>query len=83
MCEGRRQRKRVLTCIVSVIQYRRISVGAVTMLGQAAIYSEPLAPTGKSFADFVAGNELNDAAWKPFEQPLVDRATKAVRIEHR
>lgn len=45
------------------------------------IYSEDLAPTGKTVAELVTDGKVNEAAWKPLEQPLIDRATKAVRVE--
>ena len=46
------------------------------------IYSEDLAPTGKKLADLrAADGKLVEAAWKPLEQPLIERATKAVRSE--
>ncbi|HEX6218966.1 MAG TPA: hypothetical protein VFZ35_06795 [Sphingomicrobium sp.] len=45
------------------------------------IYSENLAPTGKTLAELVADGKLVDAAWKPLEQPLIDRATTSVRVE--
>ena len=45
------------------------------------IYSEDLAPTGKSLADLTKDGKLDEAAWKPLEQPLIERATKAVSVE--
>ena len=45
------------------------------------IYSEDLAPTGKTLADLAADGKLNQAAWMPLEQQLIERATQAVRIE--
>jgi hypothetical protein len=45
------------------------------------IYSEDLAPTGRTVAELVTDGQLIDAAWKPLEQPLLDRATKSVRVE--
>ena len=40
------------------------------------IYAEDLAPTGKTVSELV-----DDAAWKPLEQPLIHRAAKALRVE--
>lgn len=45
------------------------------------IYSEDLAPTGKSMAELVVDGKLNESAWKPLEKPLIDRATTSVRVE--
>ena len=45
------------------------------------IYAEDLAAAGKSLADFAKDGKLDPAAWQPFEQPLVDRATAAVKVE--
>ena len=44
------------------------------------IYSEDLAPTGKSLADLARDGKLDETAWKPLEQPLIERATKAVSV---
>ena len=44
------------------------------------IYAEDLAPTGLSYGQLVANDETTPA-WDPLEQPLIDRAAKAVRIE--
>ena len=48
------------------------------------IYSEDLALSGKHYSDLAAENgETRDAAWKPLEQPLINRAAKAVRVERK
>ena len=44
------------------------------------IYAEDLAPTGKTYADLVANDELTPA-WAPIEKPLTDRAIAAFTIE--
>jgi hypothetical protein len=44
------------------------------------IYSEDLALTGKTLAELTDGGKPN-AAWKPLEQPLIQRATTAVTVE--
>ncbi len=44
------------------------------------IYSEDLAPTGKTVAELSADGKVNDA-FKPLEKPLIDRATASVRVE--
>ena len=44
------------------------------------IYSEDLAPTGKTYAELVADDQVTEA-FKPLEKPLVDRATAAFKIE--
>ena len=45
------------------------------------IYSEDLAPTGKTLAELVADGKLDEAAFKPLEKPLIERATTSVRVE--
>lgn len=45
------------------------------------IYSEDLAATGKTLAELTADGKLNEAAFKPLEKPLLDRATTSVRVE--
>ena len=44
------------------------------------IYSEDLAPTGKTVAELAVDGEVTEA-FKPIERPLIDRATSAVSIE--
>ena len=44
------------------------------------IYSEDLAPTGKTVAELVADGKITDA-FKPLEKPLVDRAIASFKIE--
>jgi hypothetical protein len=44
------------------------------------IYSEDLAPTGKTVAELTVDDKVTDA-FKPFEKPLIDRATSAVSVE--
>lgn len=46
------------------------------------IYSENLALTGKTLADLTTGGKP-DADWTPLEQPLIERATKALRVSRR
>jgi hypothetical protein len=43
------------------------------------IYSEDLQPTGKTLAELTTDGKPN-AAWKPMEQPLIERATSAVAV---
>ena len=43
------------------------------------IYAEDLAPTGLRYDQLVA-NDATTPAWEPLEQPLIDRAAKAVKI---
>lgn len=44
------------------------------------IYAEDLAPTGKTYAELVANDELTPA-YGPLEKPLIDRAIAAFTIE--
>jgi hypothetical protein len=44
------------------------------------IYSEDLAPTGKTVAELAVDGKVNDA-FKPLEKPLIDRATTSVSVE--
>ena len=44
------------------------------------IYSEDLAPTGKTVAELSADGKVNDA-FKPIEKPLIDLATTSVSVE--
>ena len=44
------------------------------------IYSEDLAPTGKTVAELSTDGKTNEA-FKPIEKPLIDRATTSVSIE--
>jgi len=46
------------------------------------IYSEDLGPTGQKVADLTADGKPT-ARWTPMEQPLVERATTAFRVERR
>jgi len=46
------------------------------------IYSEDLAPSGVRVADLVTDGRPNER-WAPLEQPLIDRATSAFRVERR
>ena len=46
------------------------------------IYSEDLAPTGKALAELATDGKPN-ASWAPIEQALIERATKAVRVERK
>ena len=45
------------------------------------IYSEDLAPTGKTVAELTVDGKIVAEAWKPLEQPLIERATTAVSVE--
>jgi hypothetical protein len=44
------------------------------------IYSEDLAPTGKTVAELAVDGKVNDA-FKPLEKPLIDRATTSVSVK--
>ena len=44
------------------------------------IYSEDLAPTGKTVAELAVDGKVTEA-FKPLEKPLIDRATTAVSVE--
>jgi hypothetical protein len=44
------------------------------------IYSEDLAPTGKTVAELAVDGKVTEA-FKPIEKPLIDRATSAVSVE--
>ncbi len=44
------------------------------------IYSEDLAPTGKTLAELTTDGKPN-AAWSPLEQALIDRAMASVSVE--
>lgn len=44
------------------------------------IYSEDLAPTGKTVAELSTDGKVNDL-FKPLEKPLIDRATNSVSVE--
>jgi hypothetical protein len=44
------------------------------------IYSENLAATGKTLADLTTEGRP-DERWRPLEQPLIERATRAFRVE--
>ena len=46
------------------------------------IYSEDLAPTGKTLAELTTDGKPN-ANWAPLEQALIERATKAVSVERK
>jgi hypothetical protein len=46
------------------------------------IYSEDLAPTGKTLAELTTDGKPN-AAWAPIEKALIRRATKAVSVERK
>ena len=46
------------------------------------IYSEDLAPTGKSYSELVRDGATT-AAWDPLEAPLIARAAAAFRVERR
>ena len=46
------------------------------------IYSENLAPTGRTLADLTTEGRP-DERWRPLEQPLIERATAAFRVERR
>jgi len=46
------------------------------------IYSEDLAPTGKSYSQLVRDGATT-AAWEPLEAPLVARAAAAFKVERR
>ena len=46
------------------------------------IYSENLAPTGKTYSELVVNDELTPA-FKPLEKPLIDRAIAAFSIERK
>ena len=46
------------------------------------IYSEGLAPTGKSYAELVRDGATTPE-WEPLEAPLIVRAAKAFRVERR
>lgn len=46
------------------------------------IYSEDLAPTGKTYSELVRDDETT-AAWKPLEAPLIARASAAFKVERR
>lgn len=46
------------------------------------IYSEDLAPTGKTAADLTKDG-VPDERWTPLEEPLIDRASKAVTVQRR
>jgi hypothetical protein len=43
------------------------------------IYSENLALTGKTLVELTTGGKP-DADWTPLEQPLIERASKALRV---
>jgi len=47
------------------------------------IYSEDLAPTGRTYAELVQDGRVVTAAWQPLEQPLIQRATAAFTVERR
>ena len=44
------------------------------------IYSEDLAPSGRTLAELTADSKPG-AAWQPLEQPLIDRATTALSVQ--
>ncbi|MCL6698880.1 hypothetical protein LZ496_08820 [Sphingomonas sp. NSE70-1] len=44
------------------------------------IYSEDLAPSGKTVAELAVDGKVNEA-FKPLERPLIDRATTSVSVE--
>ena len=44
------------------------------------IYSEDLAPTGKTLAELTTDGKPN-ASWAPLEKGLIERATKAFSVE--
>ena len=46
------------------------------------IYSEDLAPSGARVADLVADGRPNER-WAPMEAALIERATRAFRVERR
>lgn len=46
------------------------------------IYSEDLAPTGRRYDALFRDAQLT-AAWRPLEQPLLQRATTAFTVERR
>jgi len=46
------------------------------------IYSEDLAPTGKTLAQLRNGDKLG-AEWTPIGEALVERATKAFSVERK
>jgi hypothetical protein len=46
------------------------------------IYSEDLAPSGKTLSELTTDGKPN-AAWTPLEQGLIERATKAFSVERK